>query len=105
MQTALVLALVLSVAYVQFLTGDAAPGAQGTEYEDFCDVSETDKIKFLDCIQTEIPQLRGLLQGSGHTPQSLLESICSSNDGENTEDMTEDVARELPAIEKCLAQI
>uniref|UniRef100_A0A0C9SD01 Putative secreted protein n=1 Tax=Amblyomma americanum TaxID=6943 RepID=A0A0C9SD01_AMBAM len=105
MQTALVLALVLSVACVQFLPGDAAPGAQGTEYQDFCDVDPSEQMKFFECLKKAIPTLKELLNQNDQNPRSLLDSVCSGNDGENTEEMTEDVAKEFPAIERCLSEI
>ncbi|XP_077499928.1 uncharacterized protein LOC144110732 [Amblyomma americanum] len=105
MQTALVLALVLSVACIQFLPGDAAPQAQGTGYLDFCEVNEQEKVKFLNCLQDKIPKLRELLQESGQRPQDLLTSICTDNDGDNPEELTQDMAQEWSVIEECLSQI
>uniref|UniRef100_A0A0C9SCY1 Putative secreted protein n=1 Tax=Amblyomma americanum TaxID=6943 RepID=A0A0C9SCY1_AMBAM len=104
MQTALVLALVLSVVYVQFLTGDAAPGAQD-DYRDFCDVTPDGKMKFLNCVKEKIPALKELLAKSDQSPQEILNSVCSENEGDNAEELTEDVARDWPIIEQCLAGI
>uniref|UniRef100_A0A0C9SCZ3 Putative secreted protein n=1 Tax=Amblyomma americanum TaxID=6943 RepID=A0A0C9SCZ3_AMBAM len=105
MQMAHVFALFLSVASVQFLPGDAAPQAQDAQYQDFCAVGASEKMKFLECLKKAIPTLQELLNESGQTPQSLLASICNDNEGENLDDLTDDMANELPAIEQCLAEI
>uniref|UniRef100_A0A0C9RVZ1 Putative secreted protein n=1 Tax=Amblyomma americanum TaxID=6943 RepID=A0A0C9RVZ1_AMBAM len=105
MQMAHVFALFLSVASVQFIPGDAAPQAQDAQYQDFCDVTPAGKMKFLQCIQDNIPALKELLAKSGQSAQELLNSVCSENEGDNPEELTEDVARDWPVIERCLAGI
>uniref|UniRef100_A0A0C9SD04 Putative secreted protein n=1 Tax=Amblyomma americanum TaxID=6943 RepID=A0A0C9SD04_AMBAM len=105
MQTALVLALVLSVACIQFLPGVAAPQAQDAQYRDFCAVGDSEQMKFLECLKKAIPTLQQLLNESGQTPTSLLATICNDNEGENLDDLTDDMASEIPAIEQCLAEI